>query len=319
MRRFTRTLSRVVAICAALAAAACVHAAELPADAAPLKDGAVVKQVLNTKLSGENLLKPNAWTASDLGFTREGSTFVCDNGAAKGARRGVSQSVTLNQTRPEPIVASAWSKAEGVTGSADADYSLYLDLIYTDGTPLWGQIASFTPGTHDWERREVVVLPDKPVKQVSFHMLLRSHGGKASFRDPELRVIKTPEGACIFDGVPVVQRGTNREILISRSATWRREAISFTSRRRRLGLKLVRPCPMGPCGLLEERRRDNHGHHGQRPRGDAGFRVSQVAGGTPLAEIRDRASRWSQDASTSRRAASASAPVAGYPVIRLGS
>ena len=34
----------------------------------------------------------------------------------------------------------------------------------------------------------------------------RGHGGKASFRDPELRVVKAPEGACVFDGVPVVMR-----------------------------------------------------------------------------------------------------------------
>jgi hypothetical protein len=34
-------------------------------------------------------------------------------------------------------------------------------------------------------------------------MLLRQHAGKALFRDPELRVIKPPAGACLFDGVPV--------------------------------------------------------------------------------------------------------------------
>jgi hypothetical protein len=48
-----------------------------------------------------------------------------------------------------------------------------------------------------------VIFPDKPVRSLSFHMLLRNHGGKAWFRDPELRVIHTPEGACLFDGVPV--------------------------------------------------------------------------------------------------------------------
>ena len=172
----------------------------------PLADGTVVKAVLNTKATGENLLRPVRWGPSDRGFRREGNALVCDNGSEKGARRGASQTVQLNQTRPEPIVASAWSKAENVGGSSGADYSLYLDLVYTDGTPLWGQIAPFTPGTHDWERREVVVLPEKPVKQVSVNLLLRGHSGKALFRDPELRVVKAPEGAFVFDGVPVVQR-----------------------------------------------------------------------------------------------------------------
>ena len=83
------------------------------------------------------------------------------------------QTVKLNQTRPEPIVAVCESKAEGVSGAADSDYSLYLDLVYADNTPLWGQVASFSTGTHDWQRRQVVVLPEKPVKQVSFYMLLR--------------------------------------------------------------------------------------------------------------------------------------------------
>ncbi|MHC4176936.1 MAG: hypothetical protein ACYSWU_05490, partial [Planctomycetota bacterium] len=71
-------------------------------------------------------------------------------------------------------------------------------------TNLWGQAAPFSTGTHDWQRRQVLVLPEKPVRQVSFYMLLRGHAGKAWFRDPQLQVIETPQGACMFDGLPVV-------------------------------------------------------------------------------------------------------------------
>lgn len=46
---------------------------------------------------------------------------------------GVGQTVVLNQKTPQPIVAAAESKAEGVTGSPDNDYALYLDLLYADG------------------------------------------------------------------------------------------------------------------------------------------------------------------------------------------
>jgi hypothetical protein len=161
--------------------------------------------------AGENLLATGPWRPWQRGFQREGELLVCDNGNDAGAQRGASQTVTFNQTRPEPIVAVTWSKAEGVTGSPDANYALYLDLVYTDGTPLWGQTAPFAVGTHDWQRRQVVVLPEKPVRSVSFHMLLRSHGGKASFRDAELRVVTTPQGACMFDGVPVVCRAAPAE------------------------------------------------------------------------------------------------------------
>ena len=74
---------------------------------------------------------------------------------------------------------------------------IYLDLIYNDGTPGWGKLAGFSVGSHDWQRREVVVLPVKPVERVDFYMLLRGHGGKAWFRGPGLRIVKPARGlAC---------------------------------------------------------------------------------------------------------------------------
>lgn len=203
LRRLAFLLPAVVVL--ALGGADRGMAADRPAGKPPA-DGTTIKAVLDTARSGENLLKPGAWQPYEQGFQREGKVFVCDNGADSKGRRGAAQTVELNQTRPEPIVAAAWSKAEGVTGSPDNDYSVYLDLIFDDGTSLWGQTANFEIGTHDWQRRQVVVLPEKPVKRLSFYTLLRGHGGKASFRDPELRVVTAPEGAFLFDGVPVVMR-----------------------------------------------------------------------------------------------------------------
>ena len=171
----------------------------------------IAKTVLRPGQGGENLLRADAWQPYDKGFDRQGSWLVCDNGGNAAGRRGAMQSVPLNQLRPEPIVAVCQSKAEGVSGTADSDYSIYLDLLYTDGTPLWGQVASFSTGTHDWQRRQLVVLPEKPVKSVSFYLLLRGHGGKAWFRDAQLRSIHPPAGACLFDGLPVVPRGPARD------------------------------------------------------------------------------------------------------------
>ena len=175
-------------------------------------DGVVVKKVLDIGDAGENLLKPGVWGPWEKGFERQApagqaEVFVCDNGGDAQAQRGVSQTVTLNQTQPEPIVAAAWSKAEGVGGGRDSDYSLYLDLIYSDGTPLWGQIDSFNVGSHDWEKAQVIVFPEKAVKTVSFYILLRRHAGKAWFRGPELRVMRPPSGASLFDGVAVAPAG----------------------------------------------------------------------------------------------------------------
>jgi hypothetical protein len=191
--------------------------AETQADTPPQKPAtsarrfAIAKTVLGPGQAGENLLRADAWRPYEKGFDRQGAWLVCDNGGNAAARRGASQSVELNQSRPEPIVAVCQSKAEGVGGTADSDYSIYLDLIYTDGTPLWGQVASFSTGSHDWQRRQVVVLPEKPVKSVTLNLLLRGHAGKAWFRDAQLWSIRPPAGACLFDGLPVVPRGPAQE------------------------------------------------------------------------------------------------------------
>ena len=172
----------------------------LAAAAAPLA-GDVAMEIL--KPTGEDLLKPDGWRPYEGGFRRDGDAFVCDNGTDAKALRGTSQTVVLDQTVPEPIVAACWSKAEGVGESAGPDYSLYLDLVYADGTPLWGQTASFRTGTHDWQRGQVTVFPAKPVKSLTFYMLIRHHSGKAWFKEPRLSVLKTPEGAAMFDGLAV--------------------------------------------------------------------------------------------------------------------
>lgn len=175
-----------------------------PSLAAPPAGAPVVaKRVLDVQQGGSNRLNAAAWRGYESGFTNRGGAFVCDNGSDQGGRRGLYQYVELNQRVPQPIVASAWSRAESVGGLRDSDYSIYLDLQYADGTPLWGQTADFTPGSHDFERREVVVLPEKPVKSLAFYLLLRGHPGRAEFRDAELHELATPAGACVFDGLPV--------------------------------------------------------------------------------------------------------------------
>jgi len=174
-------------------------------------DGEVLKRVLDVGDAGENLLKADGWRAWQEGFERRGDVFVCDNGSDSQVQRGVSQTVTLNQRRPEPIVAVAQSKAEGVGGGRNSDYSLYLDLVYSDGTPLWGQVDTFGVGSGEWEKAEVTVFPEKPVKSVSFHLLLRRHAGRALFRGAELRVMRPPSGASLFDGVAVTPLRPARE------------------------------------------------------------------------------------------------------------
>ncbi len=201
-----------------------------------LTDGTAVKKVLAVDKTGENLLNPVAWKPWGEGFERKRGVFICNNAANARVQRGVSQTVVLDQTKPDPIVGTAWSKAEGVTGSRNSDYSLYLDLVYSDGSPLWGQTASFDVGTHDWQQAKVIILPEKPVKTVSFHMLFRRHPGIALFRDPELHTIRPPTGACLFDGVPVSLHDKSAEGFQLRDVAADSDFVRF--HRRALGLEL---------------------------------------------------------------------------------
>jgi hypothetical protein len=101
---------------------------------------------------------------------------------------GVRRTITLNQEQPLPIVATAWSKAQDVSGQPDKDYSLYLDILYADGDHLWGQSTPFASGTHDWQQVTVQVSPTKPVRSVSVYLLFRgNHYGTVWFDDISLR------------------------------------------------------------------------------------------------------------------------------------
>jgi hypothetical protein len=125
--------------------------------------------------------------------TKHGGTHAaaCSNPTAT-AESGLLQIVELNQDKPVPIVAGGWSKAQDVSGQPDGNYALYLDILYRDGTPLYGQVAPFACGTHDWQFRSVTIRPAKPIKSLTYHALLRSKSGKAWFDDLSLKVLDDP-------------------------------------------------------------------------------------------------------------------------------
>jgi hypothetical protein len=92
--------------------------------------------------------------------------------------------VVVNQEKPADLVVRGWSKCANVPGEPTNDYSLYVDLQYADGTPLFGQIAAFATGTYDWQMAETVIRPEKPVRTATVHCLLRREKtGTAWFDD----------------------------------------------------------------------------------------------------------------------------------------
>jgi len=149
------------------------------------------------------------WSAAPQGYSlgkgegRNGSQALrCEN-PKESDWIGASQSIELNRTNAAPLVVRGWSKAEDVSGGSDSGYSLYADILYMDGSTLWGQTASFHAGTHDWEQREMVILPEKPVKVLTLHCLLRGHSGRVWFDDVAAEETKAEEGAVLFQGAAV--------------------------------------------------------------------------------------------------------------------
>ncbi len=97
-----------------------------------------------------------------------------------------SQSVALNQESPCAILVRASSKAKDVSGKPGKGYSLYVDIYYMDGTPLYGQTYNFQTGTTDWQMGELYIEPQKPIRNVNLYLLLRGKSGTAYFDDVAL-------------------------------------------------------------------------------------------------------------------------------------
>jgi len=147
-----------------------------------------------------------------IGTGRANSSAVYCHSDLNYKQHGIGQSLLLNQNTPIPIVAGGWSKASNVSGGRDSGYSVYVDIIFQDDTPLWGQTGNFNTGTHDWEKQEFVIIPPKPIKSLNIYGIFRGHTGETWFDDFFVRTIRSSSGMLVFDGIPI------QEIKISTQA-----------------------------------------------------------------------------------------------------
>ena len=119
-----------------------------------------------------------------------------DGGAASAeevnVKDAVGQTVAIDQTEAKTISFSAESKAESVTGEPDVYYSIYINIVYTDGSRKDGVNCLFKTGTHDWEKSEGTFTPEKPIKSLDYNLLFRKRAGKAWFRNAVLIEGKFP-------------------------------------------------------------------------------------------------------------------------------
>lgn len=120
------------------------------------------------------------------GQGREGRAAITAQRTGGEATHGLGQVITLAQTKPKALVLSAWSKAENVSDTPTTSYSLYADVAYADGTNQYGLNTPFATGTHDWQRAELSIVPDKPIKSVTLFLIFRDHTGKVWFSEPSL-------------------------------------------------------------------------------------------------------------------------------------
>ncbi len=148
--------------------------------------------VLGVSAQEKNLLSPkwNIYGGSKTTVIDDKTGMIVCRNTAPDAMSGVVQELKLDQKTPTPIYFSGESKAEDVKGAAAANYCLYMDVFFTDGTKVWGRIAPFKPGTHDWEKAEFKFIPEKTVKSVKLYVLFRKMTGEASFRNITLSEMK---------------------------------------------------------------------------------------------------------------------------------
>ncbi|MCE5238780.1 hypothetical protein LLH23_09850 [bacterium] len=96
---------------------------------------------------------------------------------------GAAQYVTFAQPESRTLAIEGWSKAENVSGNRDSNYALYVDMTHTGGGNLWGQVATFDTGTHDWQFSRTLITAERPFQGANVHLLFRGHGGTAWFKD----------------------------------------------------------------------------------------------------------------------------------------
>ncbi|MFH1855930.1 MAG: discoidin domain-containing protein [Candidatus Omnitrophota bacterium] len=152
------------------------------------------------ELTDEEITKvgKQEWDKYNNGFevstdARTGQKAMFINKSEASGVYGARQKIDLNQKTADPIKISGWSKSEDVQGSVNSDYSLYADMTYADGTPVYGVVRNFDVGTHDWQSRELIFEPEKPIRTILLHLLFRGdRAGKVWFDD--ISIIDTVDG-----------------------------------------------------------------------------------------------------------------------------
>jgi len=145
------------------------------------------------------------------GHGRNGGMAIQCSSRDTAGQLGAGQTLQLEQTEPIPLIVTGWSRAENVSGPESRGYAIYIDALYMDGTPLWGITSNFSTGTHDWEERRCVLVPEKPLRSITVYALFREHTGTVWFDDFTVHTTANRE-MLLFENVPITPTpGTRAE------------------------------------------------------------------------------------------------------------
>jgi hypothetical protein len=177
---------------------------------------------------GANRLANPGFESGSTGWSKYGDQYVIDSTVAHGGSKSVRippgklsaavQKITLNQATARPLYFSGWSKASGVEDKCRMQYSLYLDITYSDGSTAIAPYVCYSGGTHDWAYVDKVVIPEKAVAWVQiWTMLSASSPGTAWFDDLAVGEysgdIRTFDDAQILYGAPEAKPWQGAEVL----------------------------------------------------------------------------------------------------------
>lgn len=106
---------------------------------------------------------------------------------------GVFCVANLNQKAPAKVVLSGESLCEQSLSKPKSvlDYSLYVDIVYMDGSKSYadvkkGTCVPFSIDSREWQKKSVVLNDAKAIKQLRIYILYRWQTGKVQFKNLKL-------------------------------------------------------------------------------------------------------------------------------------
>lgn len=132
----------------------------------------------------------------DSKVVHSGKRAIRCEATGKRDARGVTQVIEYATPDKRPVILGGWCKTQDVLPGGDC--SVYLDIIYADGSPWWGLTNRWQRGTHDWQYDTRIVYPAKPIKEIRAYVFLRWTSGVAWFDE-----VKVQRGGLDITGLRV--------------------------------------------------------------------------------------------------------------------